>query len=378
MTLDAIHAERFKCFDTLVMPVGQLTLLTGYNGAGKSSSLQPLLLMAQSMRFATGGSGLPLNGSLVRLGSASDVVSRIAGGDVALGFSGGGDFARWRFGYDRDHGFSELQFRDAEFSFAQGQAAPDNWRLKLDYSRPLIRSVRDLIYLTAVRQSRLDAFPSPDDPSAIVGDVGAEGEFAPFWYVQRADEEVNQERRHPTEARVTVRGQIDAWLSTIFPGASANAESLPGTSLNKLTFKMGRGSSWDRPSNVGFGLSYAFPLITALVTAAPGQIVVVDSPEAHLHPSAQSAMGRMLAHFAASGLQVIIESHSDHLLSGVRLAVKEKVIDPSAASISFFDRGERWDGGAAFIPIEIRSDGGISEWPKGFFDQGINDLVELS
>ena len=72
--ITAVAMEGFKCFDQLRLDLGHLTLVTGFNGGGKSTSLQPLLLIAQALRLGDGLEGLPLNGPLVRLGTAGDIV----------------------------------------------------------------------------------------------------------------------------------------------------------------------------------------------------------------------------------------------------------------------------------------------------------------
>jgi len=373
----SLNVERFKCFERLDLPLASLTLLTGFNGAGKSSSLQPLLLMAQALREEPVALTLPLNGALVRLGSAGDVVSLKQGGAITIGFSADQDSASWVFRHDRTLGSHGLRLLKSKFSFGETDDGVVQWSPP-GVAHPLIKAIRDVIFLSGVRKFRLEAYPYPDNPSAVVGDVGCEGDHAAYWYVTRADEEVEKPRRHPSEERTTVRGQIDAWLKEIFPQAAVNAEALPGVSLAKLSFKLGRSPTWCRPSNVGYGLSYAFPLLVALICSKPGQVIVVDSPEAHLHPRAQSTMGRILAHFAAAGLQILIESHSDHLLSGIRLAVRQRVLSPSGVAVYFFSgiREDQEDG--APNRIEIREDGGIGSWPAGFFDQALKDLVELS
>lgn len=367
----SIHIDHFKCFENLRLELGRLTLLTGFNGAGKSSSLQPLLLMAQALRSPPSGPVLPLNGPLVRLGTGGDVVSSSSGGAIRLGVSDEGDVsAFWVFENDRGLGRHELKLVHTHFSFEEG----DRPRWSSADRSALLETVRDVIFLGAVREPFGEAQPYPDDSSLAVGDVGVDGRFAAYWLVRQADEEVPEGRRHPSDRRVTVRGQLDAWLTELFPDANVNAEEIQGLALAKTTFRLGRSSDWRRPSNVGYGLSYALPILVALICARPGQIFVVDSPEAHLHPRAQSAMGRLLAFFAASGLQIIVESHSDHVLSGVRLAIRDKVLDPHEAAVHFFAA----PGDAGRSTIEIGEDGGIDRWPDGFFDQAITDLVGLS
>lgn len=322
--LKTLAIRNFKCFLNYDLELKDLTLLTGFNGAGKSSSLQPLLLMAQALREAPRTSILSLNGALTHLGSAGDVVAEKVSGEMGLGFADDGDGkASWSFAHDRTLERGELRLTSSRFSF--GESSKAIW-VPEGEPHSLLRAIRNVIFLGATRGAHGEAQPLPDSASIAPGDVGAEGQWAGYWYAKLADEPVSKERRHPTESRETVRGQIDAWMSELFPEARVNAERLTGLMLTKTSFALDGGNELRRPANVGYGLSYAFPIIVALVCAERGQIVIIDSPEAHLHPRAQSAMGGVLAHFAARGVQIIVESHSDHLVNGVRLAVREETI----------------------------------------------------
>lgn len=372
--ISSIHLKHFKCFEDFVLNLGQLTLLTGYNSTGKSTSIQPLLLLSQVLRQPPSGTTLPLNGSLIRLGSAGDITSGKSGGKLHLGISASDDVnASWVFEPKRELGRHEIKLCNSYFSFEKNDAP--RW-LPNQSKGDFLEQLREVIFLSAVRDPFGEAQPFPDDPFLVVGDVGVDGRFASYWFVRQADEEVPIERRHPNDARITVRAQIDAWLNELFPSAYVNAQEIEGLALAKTSFRIGSSSDWHRPANVGYGLSYAFPILVALVCAKPGQVFIVDSPEAHLHPSAQSTMGRILARFAAAGIQIIIESHSDHLLSGIRLAVRQKLLPATDVAIHFFTGSTSSDDQC--IRIEIAEDAGVAEWPIGFFDQSINDLIELS
>src|SRR5262249_33333894 len=165
--------------------------------------------------------------------------------------------------------------------------------------------------------------PFPEIDDGRIGDVGHDGQFAPYWYDRMVDEQVDSPRLHPAESATTLRKQLDAYLSSLFPNAQANVTGIPQASALALRFRIGESGEWRRPANIGFGLTYAFPVLIAVLTTPLGQTLVIDSPEAHLHPSVQSEMGRILARMATAGVQLIVETHSDHLLNGVRLAVKE-------------------------------------------------------
>jgi predicted ATPase len=102
--------------------------------------------------------------------------------------------------------------------------------------------------------------------------------------------------------------------------------------------------------------------------------VLVENPEAHLHPGGQSRLGRFLARAAGSGVQVVIETHSDHILNGVRLAMaEERTVSAEDVLVHFFGRE---DGQP--LPIDLNQRGRLTQWPAGFFDQIETDLGRLS
>jgi predicted ATPase len=87
-------------------------------------------------------------------------------------------------------------------------------------------------------------------------------------------------------------------------------------------------------------------------------------------------MGWMLATFAAAGIQLIVETHSDHILNGIRLAVRDKVLPTAGLSLLFF-AGNVLEGHGVTSP-RIDDEGRINEWPDGFFDQGDKDIAQLA
>jgi predicted ATPase len=127
-----------------------------------------------------------------------------------------------------------------------------------------------------------------------------------------------------------------------------------------------------RPSNVGFGLSYTLPIIVAGLTVEPGSIFMIENPEAHLHPAGQSRIGHFLTLVASTGVQTIIETHSEHVVNGIRLAIaKYGEMDSKSAIFHFF-------GDTDVSTMSVSPTGAMSDWPPGFFDQAEEDLAELS
>jgi len=366
----ALQIKNFKCFDDLNLRLGPLTLLTGFNGGGKSTALQPLLLLSQNMRLTQDVENYALNGALVRLGTVGDVLpSETKRSEVQFMLHGEGAVLSWTFTARAGDRFIQMKDR-----------MPISKGLSVNQERALVRQIEQgvarLIYISAVREGAADAYPSPNVGDDVFSTIGADGRFAAYWYDQMVDNQVTQARRHPAESAETFRKQLDAWLGTLFPGAQANVQLLPQVSLLSLQFRMNLTGAWRRPANIGYGLTYAFPILVALLAAQEGQLVVVDSPEAHLHPSAQSQMGRILGHFANAGVQIVVETHSDHLLNGVRLAIKEQTLPSKSLQLHFF--GGPSSKGHGVVSPSIDDKGSIYEWPDGFFDQSERDLSLLA
>ncbi|MYB34897.1 MAG: DUF3696 domain-containing protein [Gammaproteobacteria bacterium] len=379
MTTGRISLRNFKCFEALDLPCAPLTLLTGRNAGGKSTALQALLLLVQGLREAPNNNLLPLNGALVSLGTGGDVVYHSASAQkLCLGVSNSAEQAIWDFRVDKGLSMRGLMtLADIEYSRDGNSVGISNHQMlpsEMETS-DLIYSLRDTTFISAGREMQLESYPVPQSPAHMRGDVGCSGEYAPYWYLEFADEAVMPKRRHPKDQRETVRAQVDAWFSEFFPGARANAERLSADAPIRLSFSLGQASPWSKPANVGYGLSYAFPMLVTLLTAKAGSTVVIDSAESHLHPKAQSAVGYFIAKVAGSGLQILVESHSDHLLNGVRLAVRDGLLEPNDAAIHFFEHPSQ---GLSVTTVSVDGNGAISDWPEGFFDQTERDLATLS
>ncbi len=383
--LDRVHLRKFKCFEQLTLPLPSLTLLTGFNASGKSTSLQPLLLLAQAMRSGRPSTSVALNGPLVRLGTPGEVFNEHSAGssrNLSIGVGADTLDAWWHFGAEDRNVGSALTLEKFEFaSTSGGDHMIDGWPnltgLKAAH-RNLLEHVRELVFLSAVRVGTADTFPAIDITDPVQADVGVQGEYAAWWFQRHLDDEIVPARRHPREKGTTLRRQFNAWASELFPGTDANAQRIARTSLLRLELRTRTTEDYRRPFNIGYGLTYAFPVLVALLLAKDGQTIVVDSPEAHLHPSGQSAMGRILATFAAAGVQIVVETHSDHLLNGVRRAASSSIVSPRDVGIHFFRSTEAGADEPRVTAISVDAAGSLDQWPSGFFDQADIDLASLA
>lgn len=168
---------------------------------------------------------------------------------------------------------------------------------------------------------------------------------------------------------------LEDWMRLISLTSQIDVKSYSDIDLLSLTINT------RRTSNVGFGISYVFPIILSLLVTAnrTDSLLIIENPEAHIHPRGQSILGELIAMVASSGTNIILETHSDHILSGIRIATKEKKIDPANISTLFFELRE--GKGQEFITscqqIHLDKNGRFNNWPEGFFDQFDIDLERL-
>ena len=119
-------------------------------------------------------------------------------------------------------------------------------------------------------------------------------------------------------------------------------------------------------TDVGFGVSQVLPVLVALIVAGPGQLVYLEQPELHLHPRAQVALARVLADAAKRGVRVVAETHSSLLLLGVQTLVAEGDLSPELVKLHWFSRRE--NGVTEVNSVDLDEAGTYGDWPVDFDD----------
>lgn len=400
--LTELRLENFKCFGAeIVVPTGNLNLLTGINAKGKSTALQALLVLHQSIDRALAGprmlDRIELNGRYARLGAFREVQNsdRPKSEPIHLGFefSSPGktttthiylqqsdDNARWA-------GICKLEVEKLEENkviFEETLEAPVETFLTLDFrdhntSREAkvalasgMQGLGRVHYVSADRLGPQDFFGWSNETDFL--SVGVRGErTAEVLYQWGQDQRIIEDQRAREESETSLlTDQASAWLSYIFDGGKV-VVTAPHSTILTLEMNADGSARYHRPVNVGFGYSYSLPIIVAGLIAQPGEILVVENPEAHLHPLAQSRLGEFLATVSRAGVQVFVESHSEHILNAFRLAVKERWIDPELLSVLYFRRHES----EPILRVVVEADGCVPHWPDGFFDQRTHDFFLL-
>lgn len=370
--LTEITLERFKCFNHFYMPLKPLTLIAGVNGAGKSSVIQALLMLVQSCRDKDYDwkEHVVINGDLTDLDNARFLMYNSA---------------------DADKGTVDITVENDEeqqISFAitpkqTDRVAPCETEGNLDEAKerwPLFAD--SFVYLYADRERPRGKYQAKTSRmDSRLGDITANN--AAFLLARQINDNksIGIERLKRPEAKdVSVLRNVSAWIGYIMGEAvDVTAKEIEKDKEARfeytITNKDGEGQVLS-PLNMPFGHSYILPIVLAVLTAPKDSLIMIENPESHLHPSAQTRMGEFLSRAANEGIQVIIETHSDHLMNGIRIACHQGLIGNDDIEMDLI--GVEKDGVThSRQHISLDSDGYVENWVPGFFDEWESALKSL-
>ena len=386
-----IELKRLKSFkDSGKLCFSSINLLTGKNGRGKSTVLQSMLLLAQSFDAEKGVDRLVLNGQFVRLGTFDDVIRRGSGIQIfSIAYKTDDDVDNaiiCEFEKDKDdlrsaafheltiNGNSKMETVSSEILTTENGewiTAEDGAPLLLESGERTVgttsdvmgfRQLMNIIFISADREGGKDSVKTNRPWNKQMG-VGIHGE-----YVMNMLEVSTQEERDA----------INKWLSNVLDGGYVRTEANPDNEEISMYIDPAGSDKGFKPSNVGFGYSYILSILTAMLMARKGAKLIVENPEAHLHPAAQARLVKVMVEIAKEkDMQVFIESHSDHVLHGLQLAVLGGSIRHDELSVLFFDFDNMEPNLTVVHQLEVTSNGHIRKPPYGFFDQAEQDLSLL-
>ncbi|EPB0664783.1 DUF3696 domain-containing protein [Vibrio alginolyticus] len=371
--IKSIELHNFKCYKHKKFDFSELTVFCGTNSVGKSTAIQALSIPLQS-RF---DKVAKLNGQLVSVGFGNDIHHKDntgqVGQDLSLSVKVNLD------GYILNWGYQELDDSSKELQLLSG------------YSGTLPECFKNLIsnfqYLQAERLGPQNSFDLIEGSRFHEHWLGAKGEFTsevlsrsqkykPLYLGGAfAPTKHNPDpRMHESESGDGLLRQINAWLNEISPGIELNPDLIEEAVASVNIFTQNYRSKL-KSQNVGFGVSYVLGIVTALLNTRKGGLVIIENPEAHLHPRGQSYLGRLIALTAQAGVQVVVETHSDHLLNGIRVITRLKDdFEPKLFTLYYISQGEQQSNSEK---ITITKDGKLSNWPDGFFDQQAQDMFMI-
>lgn len=385
--IQALSTKNFKSFKELSLVFKPLTVLCGVNGSGKSSLIQLLLLLKENVVSGGKSIDVPFAGRCYDIGRQRDVLYKwtqeyrceisVEGKDQSLSFYADMPESQWSFDY--------AQFQTKE-----------------EGNGNLVDCLKQIKYLSAdrlaPRQHHQNSYYAIRDM-----EIGRYGENAVAMLARYGNNIVPQELCHDfcgsddddESTKGILSYQVNAWMQEISHGVSVKA--VPKEDIVDLEVRYSSGdTAVFRPQNVGFGISYVLPVLVMILTAKRGDCLLIENPGAHLHPRGQSALGRLLVKAASHGIQIIIETHSDHVVNGIRVgckkcadehpeecAAEDDVKYYGGAIINFFERVVAGTDDLAeqytqVTPIRIEADGELECYPAGFLDEWPHQMGELA
>ena len=363
--ISKIEVKNFKSLKGIETELKNLNVLMGLNGMGKSSFIQILLVLMQSDKLED--KIIDLKGTLAQIGQGRDAFYQFSEEDFILfgiSFLPSTDF-NWKFQYEKD---KEKLIAESGFSKEQ-----------MIYFREKTRKFQ---YIGANRIGPQEIY---DASSIVVADkkqIGLLGEYAAYYIdVFGSELDVNSSLQHPKATSKKLNSQINAWMQQISPGVSINTKYVPEVNRVILDYQFDYGTQKTnsfRPKNVGFGISYVLPIVLALLTAEEGKIIVIENPESHIHPRGQAELGKLISLAASVGAQLFVETHSDHILNGIRVAVKDNLVDKSKVNEMYFEKTTtEKEQFTKITQIKVDSKGELSDYPKNMIDEWGNQLFKL-
>jgi predicted ATPase len=396
----AIGVSGFKCFaEETRIQLGSLTILAGANSSGKSSIMQPLLLMKQTLEAPYDPGALLLDGPNVQFTSGEQVISKgvISGqhGIFMVELAATTHLiSRSVFSWANDLGFEILEqsisndsrqknlLIDAFMSSDElRNAITDSSFYDLAGEDYQIEIHRERCFLECVEQPGAMTYKlaNPLFSQLITSIIHIQGLRG------------SPERLYKTAAvsGSTFLGKFDIYVASIINKfQKENPEQLikiqealqklgltdivQAQRLNdtQIELRVGRVLGQTDPTDtvniadVGLGVSQILPVIVALLVAQPGQLVYIEQPEIHLHPRAQVALAEIFAEAADRGVRVVVETHSELFLMGIQALVAEDKLDPNAVKLHWFTRQP--DGSSRVTSADLDATGAFGDWPEDF------------
>lgn len=365
-----LKVSNFKSHKNTELILRNLTLLTGINGCGKTSVLQALLLLRQSYKKNRLMQGLDLNNPLVGIGIGDEALSQFAeSGEMSFTLDIDGETLA--FHYDVTNALKASFIPAANYSESITEEILKTKSLFNNHFQ----------YISALRWGGRSNFPKDTYTVETEGQMSNEkgqceliGNFLHYF----SSKTTYNYRSGKEDQPLSLLDQVIYWEQLISPGVYLRVEqSADSTSYNVIYDFQAKGDAKPvknlRAENIGFGISYTLPVITALVYAEPGSLLMIENPEAHLHPDGQVELARLMALAAQRGVQLIVETHSDHIINGVLRACLDaergnRGIDRDNVSIYYFGGKDNYNV-SLFEDVRVIEGGQLEYQPKGFFDQ---------
>ena len=353
-----LYIENFKCFEKKEIEFRNLTILTGENSSGKSSLIQALLFLGNP----PGIIGTPFNGDL------NNYLQSLGSSELLNKFENAKQFYLKVEFEDEDVPLLEIIFSKhdtdkythsmSEFKFPNPLTYPNNLTY-LNADRVRVQQINQ--YIENINQRYF----------------GINGALVANYFEHNKRKEIWNELIKD-ETSYTLETQVNYWLRYI-------------TDIQELEFTTEKVSPMFVkaiykhkdfeifPENIGTGVSYLFTILVVCLSANKGNIIIIENPEIHLHPKAQARLGEFFAFIANKGVQLIIETHNDHIINKIRYEVYKNKLDKDK-TIFYYFRNSKPQTTTLYLDNTghwIDKDNKKIQFPLGFFDATLDELLEI-
>ncbi len=336
--IQELRIKGFKKFEDEKFELKGLNLIVGRNSSGKSSVIHSILSLKQSAET-------PFNGEYIELGENVELMNSKVGADEI---------------------YISATTDDEETS-----------ELSIDYLGNITKKNQldsRVVYCSAERIGVEKIYDKPTKGEDI---VSGNCRFVFSYLAQHKGDILNKEFVYNPKTLLTLEGQVNYWLEELV-GYRVSAEEIDQVDAIRVLYQDAnnlKNTNWIRPQNVGTGVTYVAQTIISSLSCARGDILIIENPEIHLHPEAQSKLLEFFTFIESCGVQIVIETHSDHIYNGLRKCVHEKRILLSNQAVYYLSEKENGCTKVNYVPLN--ADGKVLVIEDGLFDQINKDLNVL-
>ena len=369
--IDNIRIQNFKSHKDTTLELKNLTVLCGVNGVGKSSAIQILLLLREAFVKDKSFDVLDLKSNSVKIGTVNDAIYEFSESD-SFQIELVATLREYRFRFEAKTEDEKVKsFINLDKNVSK---VPSGFESESIFNT-------NFQYISAYRLGPQTQYKKEDkiiDIYKQISDIDGNAEYFVHFLDRYRNNEVLPEICKNSLNFNDLFSQVIAWEKEISEGVNIDIQDLGKLGyVLKYSFDTEKSVSKRtknfEATNVGFGISYVMPILVAILSAQKNALIIIENPEAHLHPNGIAKLTELICLASQAGIQIILETHSDHIINGILVQCKKfeeggKGISRENVSLYHFDRDETEHCTKA-TKVEIEEDGKIRYPPKGFFDQ---------
>ena len=239
----------------------------------------------------------------------------------------------------------------------------------------LSRMLNDVKHLGGLRAAPQPLYPT--SPQAQRGDLGRNGEYSAAVMYSLRRRVVSSFDENGQLERVSLQRAVQSWATRLQLFNDVESHHQGALGIDIQVTQPGLDRSVDITA-VGLGVSQLLPVLLRCLLSGPDEIVLLEQPELHLHPASQQRLADFLLACVLSGRQIIVETHSEHLVNRLRLKAAQDETDSVAKLVGLvFAERDQTAGETHYRNVGLNPYGGLTEWPSEFMTEGISDAQSI-